>query len=116
MPTGPSTTSSPRPWTQYRPTVSSANPRSSCARSSQKPRLRPRQWSKRKLPFGAGVAHLVERNLPKVEVAGSRPVARSNSQSMNAEVRTLERIANGGFEIENWDEKPAGVKVGPKVT
>jgi len=35
---------------------------------------------------------------------------------MNAEVRTLERIANGGFEIENWDEKPAGVKVGPKVT
>src|SRR5713226_2323006 len=25
----------------------------------------------------AGVAHLVERNLPKVEVAGSRPVARS---------------------------------------
>ena len=28
----------------------------------------------------------------------------------------MKKIANGGFEIENWDEKPAGVKVGPKVT
>jgi hypothetical protein len=32
------------------------------------------------------------------------------------EVTTLKKIANGGFEIETWDEKPAGVKVGPKVT
>jgi len=28
----------------------------------------------------------------------------------------LKKIANGGFEIENWEEKPADVKVGPKVT
>ena len=28
----------------------------------------------------------------------------------------MKKIAHGGFEIENWDEKPAGVKVGPKVT
>ena len=28
----------------------------------------------------------------------------------------MERIANGGFEIENWDEKPAGITAGPKVT
>src|SRR5207245_10437483 len=33
----------------------------------------------------AGVAHLVERTLPKVEVAGSRPVARSNSASLRGE-------------------------------
>ena len=29
----------------------------------------------------AGVAHLVERNLAKVEVAGSSPVTRSNKKS-----------------------------------
>jgi hypothetical protein len=29
---------------------------------------------------------------------------------------TLKRIAHGGFEIDKWDEKPAGIKVGPKVT
>jgi hypothetical protein len=28
----------------------------------------------------------------------------------------LKKIANGGFEIGNWDEKPAGTTVGPKVT
>ena len=28
----------------------------------------------------------------------------------------MKKIANGGFEIQNWDEKPAGVKVGPKLT
>jgi hypothetical protein len=28
----------------------------------------------------------------------------------------LKKIANGGFEINNWDEKPAGITVGPKVT
>jgi hypothetical protein len=29
---------------------------------------------------------------------------------------TLKRIAHGGFEIDKWDEKPAGITVGPKVT
>ena len=28
----------------------------------------------------------------------------------------MKEIAHGGFEIGKWDEKPAGVKVGPKVT
>jgi hypothetical protein len=26
------------------------------------------------------------------------------------------KIAHGGFDIESWEEKPAGVTVGPKVT
>jgi hypothetical protein len=28
----------------------------------------------------------------------------------------VKKIAHGGFEIGKWDEKPAGVTVGPKVT
>ena len=28
----------------------------------------------------------------------------------------MKEIAHGGFEIGNWDEKPAGTTVGPKVT
>jgi hypothetical protein len=28
----------------------------------------------------------------------------------------LKRIAHGGFEIDSWDEKPAEVSIGPKVT
>src|SRR6202171_5123726 len=28
----------------------------------------------------------------------------------------MKRIAHGGFEIDKGDEKPAGIKVGPKVT
>lgn len=28
----------------------------------------------------------------------------------------MKKIANGGFEIDKWDEKPAGTTVGPKVT
>ncbi len=32
-------------------------------------------------PLCAGIAQLVERNLAKVEVAGSNPVSRSNSSS-----------------------------------
>jgi hypothetical protein len=32
------------------------------------------------------------------------------------EVRALKKIANGGFEIKKWEEKPAGVQAGPKVT
>jgi hypothetical protein len=28
----------------------------------------------------------------------------------------MKQIANGGFEIDKWDEKPAGMTVGPKVT
>jgi hypothetical protein len=28
----------------------------------------------------------------------------------------VKKIAKGGFEIEKWDEKPAGMTVGPKVT
>lgn len=28
----------------------------------------------------------------------------------------MKQIANGSFQIKNWDEKPAGAKVGPKVT
>jgi hypothetical protein len=28
----------------------------------------------------------------------------------------VKKIAHGGFEIGKWDEKPAGVAVGPKVT
>ena len=28
----------------------------------------------------------------------------------------MKKIAHGGFEIEGWDEKPAGITVGPKVT
>ena len=28
----------------------------------------------------------------------------------------MKKIANGGFEIDKWDEKPAGITVGPKVT
>jgi hypothetical protein len=28
----------------------------------------------------------------------------------------LKKIANGGFEIKDWQEKPAGAKTGPKVT
>ena len=28
----------------------------------------------------------------------------------------MKKIANGGFEIGSWDEKPASVKVGPNVT
>src|SRR5260370_41463613 len=48
----------------------------------RRPRSKPGAWSKKRerLQSGAaraGVAHLVERTLPKVEVAGSRPVARS---------------------------------------
>src|SRR3989442_10335063 len=79
---GPSTTSSrrrsipfvrPRWWRSIRRW---------CARSSRKPPPNRREWSKKRErreseAARAGVAHLVERNLPKVEVAGSRPVARS---------------------------------------
>lgn len=28
----------------------------------------------------------------------------------------MKKIAQGGFEIDQWDEKPAGITVGPKVT
>ena len=28
----------------------------------------------------------------------------------------MKKIAHGGFDIESWDEKPAGITVGPKVT
>jgi hypothetical protein len=28
----------------------------------------------------------------------------------------MKEIAHGGFEIDAWDEKPAGITVGPKVT
>src|SRR3982075_1859450 len=28
----------------------------------------------------------------------------------------MKKIANGGFEIDKWDEKPAGGTAGPKVT
>ena len=28
----------------------------------------------------------------------------------------MKKIAHGGFEIDEWDEKPAGITVGPKVT
>lgn len=28
----------------------------------------------------------------------------------------MKKIANGGFEIKDWQEKPAGAKTGPKVT
>ena len=28
----------------------------------------------------------------------------------------MKKIAHGGFEIDKWDEKPAGTTVGPKVT
>jgi hypothetical protein len=28
----------------------------------------------------------------------------------------LKKIASGGFEIDKWDEKPAGITIGPKVT
>jgi hypothetical protein len=66
--------------------------------------------------FEAGVAHLVERNLPKVEVAGSRPVARSNRDRAQSGGKTLGQIAKGDFEIKDWSEKPAGAPAGPKVT
>jgi hypothetical protein len=32
------------------------------------------------------------------------------------EVTKVKRIAKGGFEIKDWDEKPAGARTGPKVT
>ncbi|HLQ15511.1 MAG TPA: DUF3224 domain-containing protein [Candidatus Eisenbacteria bacterium] len=28
----------------------------------------------------------------------------------------MKKIASGGFEIDKWDEKPAGITIGPKVT
>ena len=28
----------------------------------------------------------------------------------------MKKIAHGGFDIESWDEKPAGITVGPKGT
>src|SRR5207237_9487394 len=40
----------------------------------------------------AGVAHLAERDLPKVEVAGSSPVSRSNSASPDWSVRRLRSV------------------------
>ena len=32
------------------------------------------------------------------------------------EVTTVKKIAKGGFEITDWQEKPAGASTGPKVT
>jgi hypothetical protein len=32
------------------------------------------------------------------------------------EVTTLGQLAKGGFEIKDWNEKPAGASSGPKVT
>ena len=28
----------------------------------------------------------------------------------------MKKLAKGGFEIKDWQEKPAGAKTGPKVT
>src|SRR5437667_5970295 len=77
--TGPSTTSSRRRGTPATRTGSSKSIRSWCGRWWPRRRLRRRRWSRPRIVglSRAGVAHLVERNLPKVEVAGSRPVARS---------------------------------------
>src|SRR3989454_11896635 len=77
--TGPSTTSSRRRGTPGTRTGSSKSIRSWGGRWWPRRHLRRRPWSRpRIVGLGrAGVAHLVERNLPKVEVAGSRPVARS---------------------------------------
>src|SRR4029077_14581286 len=45
----------------------------------------------------AGVAHLVERDLAKVEVAGSKPVSRSNSTSL-----TLGLVVAGDGTTLDW--------------
>ena len=45
--------------------------------------------------FNARIAQLVERNLAKVEVAGSNPVSRSNAQSLDRQISTIIRINLG---------------------
>src|SRR6267378_474436 len=83
-----STTSSPPPSIPSAPSSSSTSTRRWCDRLSPRSPRNPRESSKKPESLKseaarAGVAHLVERNLPKVEVAGSRPVARSNSACMS---------------------------------
>src|SRR6266478_6015404 len=80
--TAPSATSSRRPSTLYSHGLSWRSIRRSFDLLLRRPHRNPRAWSKKRERLEseaarAGVAHLVERNLPKVEVAGSRPVARS---------------------------------------
>src|SRR5205807_5789576 len=93
--TGPSTTSSRRRGTPGTRTGSSKSIRSWCGRWWPRRRLRRRPWSRpRIVGLGrAGVAHLVERNLPKVEVAGSRPVARSTYLSPRLGQKGSNRIS-----------------------
>src|SRR5260221_10199986 len=86
MPTVPNTTSSPRPSIRLNPMPWLRSTRPLSGRWSQRWRRRLKPWSKLKasrsgtpvhIRFGdAGVAHLAERDLPKVEVAGSIPVSR----------------------------------------
>jgi len=42
--------------------------------------------------------------------------SRSVSGAARVEVATVKKIAKGGFEITDWQEKPAGTSTGPKVT
>src|SRR5258708_5187671 len=84
MRTGRNTTSSRPRWTRPGPTAWSPNTRCWSALWWPRLRRRPKRSSKRKLHLGAGVAHLVERNLPKVEVASSRLVSRSISGSLRS--------------------------------
>src|SRR5258707_372242 len=75
--TAPSATSSRRPSTLFARGRSWRSIRRWFDRLWRRPPPHPGASSKKpKIGFGAGVAPLVERNLPKVEVAGSRPVAR----------------------------------------
>ena len=54
----------------------------------------------------AGVAHLVERHLAKVEVAGSSPVARSTNESRSKEQLLLFSIWRHSQVVRHGSAKP----------
>ena len=52
----------------------------------------------------ADLAHLVERDLAKVEVAGSSPVIRSRKKHLRLQVLFLTKSADGGINPPSVDE------------
>ena len=63
------------------------------------------------LPCSAGVAHLVERHLAKVEVAGSSPVARSRQRGRSKLLLPLFAVGTDmtdGYRQanQNWGNPP----------
>ena len=57
----------------------------------------------------AGIAQLVERNLAKVEVDGSRPFSRSKFWRDSKAV--MPRIANPVSPVRLWVSSPRGIRV-----